>query len=96
MGGSPETLAGSGLALTTAAALCCALAVCFRSRRPETLLALSSSSRSDSVILEAVSEAAVDSEDAEDEEDPARLAVPPEICRALSNFIFIQSLGHIA
>ena len=96
MGGSPDTLAGSDLALASAAALCCALPVCFRSRRPEVLLALASKSRSDSVVLEAMSEAAVDCEDEEDAEDAAWLDEAPEICGAFTAIVFSQLWYQVA
>ena len=89
MGGSPDTLAGSDLAVVPAAALCSALACCFSNRRPED--ALSSNSRSDSVILEAASEAAEvseeeveeeEEEEEEDEDESESLDELPEIYRA--------------
>ena len=86
MGSSPDTLAGSDLAVVPAAALCSALACCFSNRRPED--ALSSNSRSDSVILEAASEAAevseeeVEEEEEEDEDESESLDELPEIYRA--------------
>ncbi len=89
MGGSPDTLAGSDLAPVPAAALCSALACCFSNRRPE--VALSNNSRSDSVILEAASEAAEvseeeveeeEEEEEEDEEESESLDELPEICKA--------------
>ncbi len=86
MGGSPDTLAGSDLALVPAAALCSALACCFSNRRPE--VALSNNSRSDSVILEAASEAVevseeeVEEEEAEEDEESESLDEPPETCKA--------------
>ncbi len=85
MGGSPDTLVGSDFALVPAAALCSALACCFSNRRPED--ALSNNSRSDSVILEAASEAAevseeeVEEEEEEDEEESESLDELPEICK---------------
>lgn len=86
MGGSPDTLAGSDLAGVLVAALWSALACCFSNRRPED--ALSNNSRSDSVILEAASEAAevseeeVEEEEAEDEDESESLDELPEIYKA--------------